>query len=286
MKHHNIILYIFVVIVSLQIISCNEIKDTEANTSNTEIVRNEPISEEMSSKKAENTNTKSTGLDQSVIKVTDNKLLLILSIIIGLFLLKVITKLGSIGKEIKIIKNNAVISDNRRTNITQYNSSESKEITIELKDSITSSNHNLSSQLKRITEKLEVLSNKVEEISYAKQIGQDVGSIRKKDSHEVILYGTSIDQKTNFFHSVDSSPTSVSIFQLKINANRDNVATFTIYEDLAKKVISEPNFIEGACIFDFPSENRNSVKTEEVGIAEKQADGKWKVTTPAKISFN
>lgn len=97
---------------------------------------------------------------------------------------------------------------------------------------------------------------------------------------EVLLYASSADSDRNSFFKVTPQPDEDTIYQLTVTGDKSQ---FVIYNGAVGKVIKANDFLECAC--EVQKMGSQSVVTKEPGIAEKQGDGTWKITSKAKIKF-
>jgi hypothetical protein len=98
-----------------------------------------------------------------------------------------------------------------------------------------------------------------------------------KVNNVTTLYADSIFE--DFFNRVTESPNEDTVFELHLQ-NAQN-ATFTIYPSAKQRIIKRPAFLDG-CDKQVLI-NGQDVKIIDEGIAQLQADGKWKITKKLNV---
>lgn len=96
------------------------------------------------------------------------------------------------------------------------------------------------------------------------------------------LYASSANKSTDEFYTIMNEPNTKTIYRLTLNQDRQS-ASFDVFADAHSKVLQCPDFLEGAC--DLQDSGSQKITTKKQGEARKQADGKWKIISQAKIIF-
>ncbi|MDR0603772.1 MAG: hypothetical protein LBG80_05655 [Bacteroidales bacterium] len=125
------------------------------------------------------------------------------------------------------------------------------------------------------------LGQKIESYQYkSKRVAvSEIENETDKNTHDPIstLYSDAIID--GFFNRVREVPNEDTIFELHLQI--EQMANFTIYPSAYKRVIANPDFLEGC---DKQAlHNAQNVTIESQGIAQKQPDGKWKITKKPNI---
>jgi hypothetical protein len=82
-----------------------------------------------------------------------------------------------------------------------------------------------------------------------------------------------------YFNKVRETPNEDTIFELHLRS--ESSSTFTVYRESYRRVVSCPDFLDGcekqALL------NGQTVKIESQGTAQKQSDGRWKISKKAVV---
>jgi hypothetical protein len=100
---------------------------------------------------------------------------------------------------------------------------------------------------------------------------------KKEQPSSGYLYADAIID--GYFNKVKETPNEDTIFELHLRS--ESSSTFTVYRESYRRVISCPDFLEGcekqALL------NGQNVKIESQGAAQKQSDGRWKISKKAAV---
>jgi regulator of replication initiation timing len=143
-------------------------------------------------------------------------------------------------------------------------------------------NSNLRIEKKQLEQKIRELERALQNATTAVPQPQPefIPEIQEKPSalpNASTLYSDAIVD--GFFHKVRETPNEDTVFELHPQAER--AATFTVYAGACQLVIKRPEFLEG-CDKQVLN-NAQSVKVESPGTAQKQPDGKWRITKKLNV---
>jgi len=97
------------------------------------------------------------------------------------------------------------------------------------------------------------------------------------------LYASSANKASNNFYTVLDKLNGDTIYKLIIDSSNRDKAFFEVYEEAFSKIIQAPDFLEGASELQVLGSQK--IVTEKQGIAERQADGKWRILEKAQIKI-
>jgi hypothetical protein len=92
-----------------------------------------------------------------------------------------------------------------------------------------------------------------------------------------------IDGKFNRVkEAADESETN---FELKLNRTGDTTAKVVVYSGAYRRILANPSFLEG-CEKQLIGNNYTSITTTKEGVAQKDSDGKWRITTVPEVKIS
>lgn len=130
------------------------------------------------------------------------------------------------------------------------------------------------------------------EACYAsKQCEQEKNKEQKAEQQKVLqqsqpqsLYADSIIEGK--FNRVKEEPDeNETNFELKLARGTDTTAKVVIYKGAYRRIIANPAFLEG-CEKQLVGNNYTTVTTTKEGVATKDSDGKWRITTITEVKIS
>ena len=126
-----------------------------------------------------------------------------------------------------------------------------------------------------------------EELNAAKEVKngvQEVNVTRDSRVIESVLYACAVNESDGTFYDVTMIPNSETIYLLKVE--KENLASFEVYEKMFDKVKEEQGHLKCGCdVENYTMGVITSMQTNVMGQAARQDDGKWKVTKKANVIF-
>jgi len=88
------------------------------------------------------------------------------------------------------------------------------------------------------------------------------------------------------FNRVKEQPdANESNFELRLARASDTTAKVAVYPDAYRRILANPSFLEG-CEKQIMSNSPTSVATTREGVAQKDGDGKWRITTTPEVRIS
>lgn len=99
------------------------------------------------------------------------------------------------------------------------------------------------------------------------------------------LYADAIVQGNLFNKVQESAVNTETIFELKLLRAVDTEAKVVVYPGAYKRVLANPSFLDG-CDVQHSGSNYNNVETVQEGIAHKNNEGKWQLSSKLKVKLS
>lgn len=126
-----------------------------------------------------------------------------------------------------------------------------------------------------------VVRSELNVVKNVKQVEKVPGSVKENES---VLYASCVNESDDIFYSVTTTPNSETIYLLKVN--KENHASFQVYDKMLDKVKEEQDHLKGGCdVENLTTGSITSMQTKVLGQAVRQDNGKWKVTKKANVIF-
>ncbi|MDR1848011.1 MAG: hypothetical protein LBR17_07865 [Bacteroidales bacterium] len=88
------------------------------------------------------------------------------------------------------------------------------------------------------------------------------------------------------FHRVkEVADESETNFELKLNRASDTTAKVVVYQGAYRRILANPSFLEG-CEKQLIGNNYTAVSMLKDGVAQKESDGKWRITTTPEVKIS